>query len=102
VVVATLGVIYNLGEDEDEESVELQQTLREATWHGTDKPVFTIPVALSIMVFFALCAQCVSTLAIMYRESGGWRWPVFTFVYMTTLAYLGSLITYQVGTWLMG
>lgn len=102
VVVATLGVIYNLGEDEDEESVELQQTLREATWHGTDKQVFTIPVALSIMVFFALCAQCVSTLAIMYRESGGWRWPVFTFVYMTTLAYLGSLITYQVGTWLMG
>jgi len=102
VVVATLGVIYNLGEDEDEQSVELQQTLRDATWHGTDRRVFTIPVALSVMVFFALCAQCVSTLAIMYRESGGWRWPAFTFIYMTTLAYVGSLITYQVGTWLMG
>ncbi len=102
VVVATLGVIYNLGEDEDEESVELKKTLQTATWHGTDRRVFTIPVALSVMVFFALCAQCVSTLAIMYRESGGWRWPIFTFVYMTTLAYIGSLLTYQVGTWLMG
>jgi ferrous iron transport protein B len=102
VVVATLGVIYNLGEDVDENSGQLQETLQDAKWHGTDRPVFTIPVALSVMVFFALCAQCVSTLAIMYRESGGWRWPIFTFVYMTTLAYVGSFITYQVGSWLMG
>lgn len=101
VVIATLGVIYNLGEDEDEESDSLKETLQRATWHGTDRPVFTIPVALSVMVFFALCAQCVSTLAIMYRESGGWRWPAFTFVYMTALAYVGAFITYQVGTWLM-
>jgi ferrous iron transport protein B len=102
VVVATLGVIYNLGEDEDEESDALRDTLQEATWHGTDRRVFTIPVALSVMVFFALCAQCVSTLAIMHRESGSWRWPAFTFVYMTALAYIGSFITYQVGTWLLG
>jgi ferrous iron transport protein B len=101
VVVATLGVIYNLGEGVDEESVELKNTLSEATWHGTDRPVFTIPVALSVMVFFALCAQCVSTLAIMYRESGSWRWPAFTFVYMTTLAYFAAMLTYQIGTRLL-
>jgi len=42
------------------------------------------------MVFFALCAQCVSTLVVMYRETNSWRWPVFTFVYMTALAYVGA------------
>ena len=100
VVIATIGVIYNLGEGQDEESTELKETLRAATWAGTDRPVFTIPVALSVMVFFALCAQCASTLAIMRRETGSWRWPALTFVYMTSLAYVGALATYQLGTWI--
>jgi ferrous iron transport protein B len=100
VVVATLGVIYNLGDGQDEGSDELQQTLREATWAGTNRPVFTIPVALSVMVFFALCAQCASTLAVMRRETGSWSWPALTFVYMTALAYVGALATYQFGTWI--
>ena len=52
------------------------------------------------MVFFALCAQCVSTLAVIRRETNSWGWPAFCFAYMTALAYLGALITYQVGTWL--
>ena len=97
VVIATLGVIYNLGDDEDENSEPLAETLRAATWEGSDQPVFNIPVALSVMVFFALCAQCASTLAVLRRETNSWRWPAFTFVYMTTLAYLGALLTYQVG-----
>jgi ferrous iron transport protein B len=100
VVVATLGVIYNLGEGQDEQSDELKDTLRQATWAGTNRPVFNIPVALSVMVFFALCAQCASTLAIMRRETGSWGWPLFAFVYMTSLAYLGALVTYQVGSWI--
>lgn len=100
VVVATLGVIYNLGEGQDENSTQLQETLQQATWAGTDRPVFNIPVALSVMVFFALCAQCSSTLAIMRRETGGWRWPAFTFVYMTSLAYVAALLTYNIGMWI--
>ena len=100
VIVATLGVIYNLGEGQDEESDELKETLQNATWPGTDRKVITLPVALSIMVFFALCAQCASTLAVIRRETGTWGWPLFTFVYMTALAYGGAFITYQVGTWL--
>ncbi len=100
VVVATLGVIYNLGEKEDENSTALADTLKGATWPGTERRVITLPVALSIMVFFALCAQCSSTLAIMRRETGSWKWPIFTFAYMTTLAYVGAFLTYQVGTWL--
>ncbi|MEX2027656.1 MAG: nucleoside recognition domain-containing protein, partial [Pirellulaceae bacterium] len=102
VVVSTLGVIYNLGKDQNEESDNLKATLQNATWPGTDRKVITLPVALSIMVFFALCAQCASTLAVIRRETGSWSWPVFTFVYMTTLAYLAALVTYQVGTWLSG
>jgi ferrous iron transport protein B len=102
VVVATLGTIYNLGQSEDAQSLTLQRTLQEATWRGTDRPVFNVPVALSIMVFFALCAQCASTLAVMKRETNSWLWPAFTFVYMTSLAYLGALVTYQVGMWIVG
>jgi ferrous iron transport protein B len=97
VVVATLGVIYNLGEGQDETSGDLKQTLQDATWDGTDRKVFNLPVALSVMVFFALCAQCASTLAVIRRETGNWWWPAFTFVYMTGLAYVGALVVYQVG-----
>jgi ferrous iron transport protein B len=95
VIVATLGVIYNLGQGQDEESLALRDTLRQATWEGTSQPVFNIPVALSIMIFFSLCAQCVSTLVVMRRETNSWRWPVFTFVYMTGLAYAAAFIVYQ-------
>jgi ferrous iron transport protein B len=101
VVVATLGVIYNLGDAQDETSADLKQTLQNATWDGTDRKVFNLPVALSIMVFFALCAQCASTLAVIRRETGTWWWPAFTFAYMTGLAYVGALVTYQVGIRLM-
>jgi ferrous iron transport protein B len=104
IIVATLGVVYNLGKDVDvtspHDSTRLRERLRSATWDGTETPVFNVPVALSIMVFFALCAQCAPTLAVMKRETNSWRWPAFTFAYMTTLAYLGALITYQLGTWI--
>jgi ferrous iron transport protein B len=102
VVIATLGVIYNLGEDEDEASETLRETLRSATWEGTDRKVFNVPVALSIMVFFALCAQCSSTLAVIKRETNSWRWPAFTFAYMTALAYVAALLTYQIGSLFVG
>ncbi|MCP4778345.1 MAG: hypothetical protein GY880_29365, partial [Planctomycetaceae bacterium] len=70
--------------------------LASATWEGTDRPLFTLPVALSIMVFFALCAQCVSTLAVIYRETNSYRWPIFTFAYMTILAYVAAFLTFQI------
>jgi ferrous iron transport protein B len=93
-------VIYNLGEveiDEEEGQTQLQAQLQNATWDGSSLPVFNLPVALSLMVFFALCAQCAATLAVIKRETNSWRWPMFTFAYMTGLAYLGALATYQIG-----
>ncbi|MEE8451522.1 MAG: ferrous iron transport protein B [Thermoguttaceae bacterium] len=103
IVVATLGVIYNLGENVDFESAEgsnrLRAKLHEATWDDSGEPVFNVPVALSILVFFALSAQCAATLAVIQRETNSWRWPVFVFTYMTLLAYYGAYVTYQLGTW---
>jgi ferrous iron transport protein B len=99
VIVSTMGVIFGLGADTDEESPSLRETLKTATWEGTNKPLFTLPVALSIMVFFALCAQCVSTLAVIRRETNSYRWPIFTFVYMTVLAYIAALATFQVSNY---
>src|SRR5215212_2779677 len=101
VVMGVLGVIYQMGRDVDvgaeEDQQRLQSQLRAARWDDTGLPVYNLPVALSIMVFFALCAQCAATLAVIRRETNSWRWPVFTFGYMTTLAYVGALITYQLG-----
>jgi ferrous iron transport protein B len=101
VVVATLGVIFNQGPevdvDEEESAAGLRAALVEATWDGTDQKLFNVPVALSIMVFFALCAQCAATLAVIKRETNSWRWPIFTFTYMTGLAYVAALATYQIG-----
>ena len=97
VVVGAMGVIYQLGDDPDEHSVALRQRLRNVTWEGTERPVFNLPVALSLIVFYALCAQCAATLVVMRRETGSWQWPLFTFCYMTGLAYLAAWGTYRLG-----
>ncbi len=97
VIIATMGTIFSLGGDVDEEDPGLVTTLQNATWPD-GAPLFTLPVALSVMVFFALCAQCGATLMVIRRESNSWRWPIFTFVYMTVLAYVGAFVVYQVGT----
>ena len=101
VIVATLGTIYSLGGDVDESSHGLQSALQSATWPD-GRPVYSIPVAMSIMVFFALCAQCASTLMVIRRETNHWGWALFTFVYMTALAYIGAWIAYVATGWLLG
>jgi ferrous iron transport protein B len=100
VVIGTLGVIFNLGGEldvaEEADKTKLVSALQAAE-HEDGRPLFNIPVALSIMVFFALCAQCAATLAVIKRETNSWGWPAFTFVYMTGLAYVAAFVTYQVG-----
>jgi ferrous iron transport protein B len=98
VVIATLGTIYNLGEGREAESGDLRGALQAAQWPD-GRPVFTLPVALSLMVFFALCLQCAGTLAVIKRETNSWRWPVIAFTYMTTLGYLAALVTFRLATW---
>jgi ferrous iron transport protein B len=103
IVVATLGVVFNSGEEGAKPQAAFggpQAAFHAATWEGTERPLFNVPVALSMMVFYALCAQCVGTLAAIRRETGSWRWPLAVFGSMTALAYCAAFITYQVGMWL--
>jgi len=61
----------------------------------TGLPSFTLPTALSLLVFFVFALQCTSTVVVMARETGSWRWPAFAFAYMLTLAWMGSFVTYR-------
>ena len=102
VLVATLGTIFNLGSKVDEDSDALRDSLRKAQWPESDPakpgaPLFNLPVAVSILVFFALCCQCGATVATIKRETNSWGWAGFAFLYMTVLAYGGAFVAYQVG-----
>jgi ferrous iron transport protein B len=101
VIIGTLGTIYSLGKDVSAEDTGLQGAVQGATWPDGRK-VYNLPVAVSIMVFFALCAQCASTLMVIRRETNSWIWPAFTFTYMTALAYVGAWVAYRVGMSLFG
>jgi ferrous iron transport protein B len=95
-LVSTLSIIYNVGEGEEAESDSLVGAVREAKKEN-GSPAWTPLVALSMMVFFVLAMQCMSTVAIVRRETNSWRWPLFMVAYMTVLAYIASFITYQGG-----
>jgi ferrous iron transport protein B len=98
VFVGTLGVVFDIS-DADETNEPLREVLRGATW--PDGATLMTPLAgVSLMVFFVLACQCMSTVAVVKRESGTWRWPLFMVAYMTALAYAASLFVYQAGSWL--
>jgi ferrous iron transport protein B len=97
VIIATLGILYSLGGEMDENSRDLRASLKNATWEdGSRKgmPVFNIAVAFSIMIFFALCMQCGATVAIIAQELN-WLWAIGSFVTLSIIAWAASIITYQ-------
>ncbi len=101
VIIATLGTIYNLGSDVDAESSSLVDKMQAATYtHGekVGEKVFTPAVAMSIMIFFALCCQCGATLVTIKAETSRWIYAVGTFLYMTVLAYAMAFVVFQVLT----
>ena len=95
VVVAVMGTIYAVGSDADEQS--LSEKLRSAKWPD-GRLIFTLPMVLGLLVFYAWCLQCAATLATIRRETNSWRWPIFAWIYMTSIGYTGALIIYQVGS----
>ncbi len=99
VFVATLGVVYGI-EDADEANTGLRDRLR-AERRADGTPQWTPRTGMSVMVFFALAMQCMSTLAVLRKETEGWRWPIFVTVYMSGLAWVLSMVTYQ-GLGLLG
>ncbi len=86
VIVGTLGTIYGV-EDATDDSITLQETLRRD---------LTLPAAIGLLVFFAFALQCMSTVAVMHRETGGWKWPILQFSYMLFLAYSGAFIAVRI------
>jgi ferrous iron transport protein B len=95
VVIAVLGTIYAVGAAADEAS--LADRLKSASWPD-GRPVFTLPMVLGLLVFYAWCLQCAATLAVIKRETNGWGWPLFAWSYMTGLGYLGALAIFQIGS----
>ena len=98
VFVSTMSLVYNVGEAKDagEAAQTLALTLREQT-RPDGSPVYTTLVAVTLMVFYVFALQCVSTIAIVRRETNGWKWPVFQWLYMGALAWVLAFITYQGG-----
>lgn len=95
-LVSTLGIIYNVGKDADEENEDLKTQILNAKRDDGTK-VWTPLTAITVMIFFVLAIQCMSTLAIVRRETNSWGWTLFMVVYMTGLAYIAAFITYQGG-----
>ena len=91
VFVGTMATLYSVEENDNN---SLRQKLQSAT-HADGTKVYSLPAAFSLMIFYVLAMQCMSTLAVVKRETKSWKWPVFQFSYMTGLAYLMSLIVYQ-------
>ena len=95
VVIAVLGTVYAVGDEADEGT--LSGRLKSATRPDGSK-VFTLPMVIGLLIFYACCLQCAATLAIIRRETNTWRWPVFAWGYMTAIGYLGALLAFQLGS----
>lgn len=93
VFVGTMATIYSVGSSDDEAS--LRTRMRAEIRPSTGRPMYDMPTALSLLIFYVFAMQCMSTLAVTYKETRSWKWPIIQFTYMTGLAYLGSLLVYQ-------
>ncbi len=96
VLVATLAQIHSVANADDYDG--LRDALRRDVDPKTGKAAFTLAMALSLLVFFVFALQCTSTIVVMARETGSWRWPAFAFTYMLALAWLASFLTFQLAT----
>jgi len=92
VFVGTMSTIYSIGDEDNFD--QLRDKMNKDTLPNGE-PVYSIAVVLSLMVFYAFAMQCMSTLAVVYRETKSWKWPAIQFVYMTALAYLGSWVVFN-------
>ncbi|QIF00291.1 ferrous iron transport protein B [Roseimicrobium sp. ORNL1] len=93
---STMGIVYAVQAEDDEENIQLREHMAAEKWPD-GSPVFTPLVCVSIMVFFVFAMQCLSTVAVVKRETNGWKWPLFQIGYMTAAAWLASFVVYQGG-----
>jgi ferrous iron transport protein B len=96
VFVSTVSTIYNI-QSGDDNTVSLRDQMQKDINPSTGLPKFTVLTAICVMVYYVLAMQCMSTLAVMRRETNGWKWPMFQLGYMTVLAYGVTFIVYRIG-----
>lgn len=94
VFVGTIATIYSVGADEEDEFT-IKDKLRAEINPKTGKPMYSMALGVSLLIFYAFAMQCMSTLAVVYRETKSWKWPTLQLIYMSAVAYLGALIAYQ-------
>ncbi|MBI5216689.1 MAG: ferrous iron transport protein B [Ignavibacteriae bacterium] len=102
VFVSTMGTLYNVNTSDDSETVSLQTRMQNDTNPETGLPTFTALTAICVMVYYVLAMQCFSTIAVVRRESGSWKWATLQFGYMTALAYVVTFIVYRIGLLING
>jgi ferrous iron transport protein B len=95
VFVGTMATLYSAGDGQDENSMTLRQKMSAAT-RANGQPVYTLATGLSLMIFYVLAMQCMSTLAVVKRETRSWKWPIIQLLYMTTLAWVMSWLVFQI------
>jgi ferrous iron transport protein B len=93
VFVGTMATIYSLGSEDDHLKVRERMALEVNP--ATGRPIYNLATSMSLLIFYVFAMQCMSTLAVVKRETGSWKWPIFQFIFMGVVAYVGSLITYQ-------
>ena len=94
VFVGTMATLYSVGDEADENSSTLREKMQAAVREdGT--PVYTLATGLSLLIFYVLAMQCMSTIAVVKRETRSWKWPIIQLIYMTALAYLMSFVVYR-------
>ncbi len=94
VFVGTMAIIYSIGSTEDE--LRIRDRMADEINPDTGQPVYNRATAWSLLVFYVFAMMCMATLAVTKRETGGWKWPIIQFTFMTTLAYVSAMIVYQV------
>ncbi|MFT5020180.1 MAG: ferrous iron transport protein B, partial [Polaribacter sp.] len=99
VFVGTMATIYSVGGSDDDVS-SVREKMQTQLKPGTDEPLYDLPFGLSLMVFYAFAMQCMSTIAVVKTETGTWKWPIIQFVMMTGLAYVSSLLVYNLASFL--
>jgi len=92
--VGTMATIYSV-DGGDEDTSTIRERMSASVNNRTGLPVYTFATGISLMLFYAFAMQCMSTVAIVYRETKGWKWPVIQLVYMTAMAYVAALVAYQ-------
>jgi ferrous iron transport protein B len=94
VFVGTMATIYSAGNKDNSQTV--RDKMQNETNPATGLPVFTLAVSFSLLIFYAFAMQCMSTLAVVYRETKNWKWPALQFLFMSALAYISSFIVYHI------